>query len=297
MRLSVVGDVHVGNQVSTRTDDYFETCKRKLRFIFENCDGVVFLGDIFNTPVIDTGKLFEICGLFMEYPKVEKYTILGNHDVYNMNESTLYKTSLGLLELMGLITLIPPYQSIVLGNKLSISAMPLNFDEAINCPTPNRATIVLGHHFFGLNCSDSLSQEDLDRLYPDAKFIFLGHDHQPYEPVGRVYRPGSLLRNAATDYNRIRKPTIYLLDTDNLKLSELEVPAEEGCKIFIDNVIVKKREKLIESLDKALKLNTIQKANSTPENSMLSILKELKAPREVMDYLVQTCKVMGVQLK
>lgn len=296
MRLLVVGDVHIGNQVSTRIDDYFETCKRKLRFVFENCDIAVFLGDIFNTPVIDTGKLFEICGLFMEYPNVRKYTILGNHDLYNMNESTLYKTSLGLLELMGLITLIPPYQSILVDDKLSLSAMPLNFSEVINCPTPNLATIVLGHHFFGLNCSDSLRQEDLDRLYPCAKFIFLGHDHQYYEPVGRVYRPGSLLRNAATDYNRNRKPIVYAIDTDTLDLiGEIEIPAEDGKAVFLDNAVVKKREKFMESLDKVLNLKPIQ--SETSKASMLSILSELETPKNIMDYISQTCKVAGVPLK
>jgi DNA repair exonuclease SbcCD nuclease subunit len=290
MKIAVVGDTHIGNQVSTRSDNYFDTCLNKLRQIFEANEVVFFLGDIFNTPVIDTGKLFEVCSLFMEYPQVKKYTILGNHDVYNMNENTLFKTSLGMVVLMGLITLIQDSNVEVGG--LTFGAMTLNFKDR----KPNSADIILGHHFYNLNCSDSYSDEELNELYPKAKLIFLGHDHQHYEPSEKVYRPGSLLRNASTEYNRTRKPVYYQLDTEANSLSKVKVEALDGNQVFIDNVAIKKRERFIENLERTIALCS-EKATTESKYSMLEILKEIKTPRRSMEYISQTCKVLGVQLK
>ena len=295
MKIAVVGDVHIGNQVSTRLDNYFETCLNKLKQIFEENETVFFLGDIFNTPVIDTGKLFEVCSLFMEYPKVKKYTILGNHDVYNMNENTLFKTSLGMMVLMGLIYLVKPGNPVFVGNSTLVGAMPLNFKDTIPNP-PDNADILLGHHFFELNCSDSYSGADLHNLYPKAKVIFLGHDHQHYERVGRVYRPGSLMRNASTEYNRTRKPIYYRLDLDTFDLEKIEVKALDGKEVFIDNVAIKKRERFIENLERTIALCS-EKTTTESKYSMLEILKEIKTPRKPMEYISQTCKVLGVQLK
>lgn len=292
-KIAVVGDVHISSGVSTRTDDYFSTCKNKLVQIFEKNDVVFFLGDIFDRPVIPTDKLYEICTLFMQYHNVRKYTILGNHDVFNMNEKTLFKTSLGLLNLLGLITVLKSNEVAELKDcNLRVGSMALNFSEV----EPLDTDIVLGHHFYNLNCTDSFCKKDFDRLFPKAKYIFLGHDHEAYQPEDRVYRAGSLLRNAATEYNKKRKPVYYQLDSETGELLIQPIIAKEGKDIFVDNIQLKKREKYIEDLNTMIAKYS-EKIETNEKYSMVEILKEIKTPEKAMKYISQTCKVLGVPLK
>lgn len=296
-KVAIVGDLHIGNQVSTRTDDYFQTCLNKLKQVLENNDYIFVLGDFFHTPSIDNAKLFEIYSLLKEYPSREVYTILGNHDVYNMNESTLYKTSLGILELVGAIKILKENDIVELGEGLAFESMPLNFkDLKKNC----HDLFFLGHHFYNLNCQDSLNSDMLKELYPNAKGFFFGHDHSYYEPINNVYRPGSLLRNANTDYNRIRKPVYYQITTEEygqgLPFREVPIQCLDGKDVFVDNKVTKKRERFIENLEKTIQLCS-EKVNTETKYSMIEILKEIKTPRKAYEYIAQTCKVIGVNLK
>lgn len=297
MIVRVVGDLHIAQGVSTRTDNYLETCLNKLRQVLEGADVVFCLGDFFNTPVVNTEIVSEVYSLLKEYPNTEVYTILGNHDVYNMNENSVYKTSLGLLELVGAIKILKENDIVELGEGLVFEAMPLNFkDLKKNC----HDLFFLGHHFYNLNCQDSLNDDMLKELYPNAEGFFFGHDHQYYEPTNNVYRPGSLLRNANTDYNRVRKPIYYQITTEEYKqgLPFREVPIQclDGKDVFVDNMVIKKREKFIASLERTIQLCS-EKVDTETKYSMLEILKEIKTPRKAYEYISQTCKVVGVNLK
>lgn len=291
MKINIIGDLHIANTVSTRTDNYFETCLNKLKQVLQ-ADVVFCLGDFFNTPVVNTEIVSEVYTLLKEYSNTKVYTIVGNHDCYNMNESTLYKTSLGLLELVGAVTILQGDKTVTIDNT-TFEAIPLNFkDFKVN----KNNSIFLGHHFYGLTCSDSLNENILNEYYPNRTAVFLGHDHQPYETINNVYRPGSLLRNANTDYNRNRKPFYYQIDTDTKQITPIGITCKDGNGIFIDNLVIKRREKFIENLENTI-ARCSKKINTDKRYSMIEALSEVKTPKKCFDYIVATCKTMNVSIK
>ena len=293
-KIAIVGDVHIATGVSTRKDNYFETCLGKLRQIFDNNDYIIFGGDLFHTPVLPLDKFYSVYLLFKEYQNTKEfYSIVGNHDLFNMNEQTLYKTSLGLLELTGLIHILREGEILEISNKARFEATALNFGELKPSEHDN---YFLFHHFYNLNCQDSLNDEMLNSMFPNMLGCFCFHDHETYEPLNGVYRPGSLMRNAATEYNKKRIPVYYQIDSKTGEISLQTIVAQRGEDIFVDNALIKKRERFIEDLNNTINMYS-EKIETNEKYSMIEILKEIKTPRKSMEYIMQTCKVLGVPLK
>lgn len=204
MNIAIIGDVHINKFLGSRTDDYLEACINKLEQVLQNNDFVFCLGDMFHATTIDLESLSKVYTLFKSYRSTtDIVTIIGNHDCYNMNENSLYRTSLGFLELLGVIKILRPNDYFEVGEGLCFKALPLNFKDI----QPDKdECFFLGHHYYGLNCADSLSEDMLKEYYPNSLGFAFGHEHQPFPTIEcngvNIYRPGSLLRNAATDYNK-----------------------------------------------------------------------------------------------
>ena len=301
MKIAFVGDIHIGNQVRSRIDDYFETCLNKLEQVFSANDIVVFLGDIFNTPAMELFKIQQVYTLFMKYSQVKKYAILGNHDVYNMNCNTLSKTTLGLFQMLECLDIVME-EPIEITTDMKICALPLKYEDV----KPNNAidenTIVLGHHFFNLPVPDSLSPEKLEKYFPKVRFYFFGHDHQSYEPFNdghiTVLRPGSLLRNAATTYNFEKVVGYYRYDTDLEDVSFVSIDYKPANEVFEKESLNRTNYKHMVYLDNLEKVidSYSKQMNNCSKESLLSVLKELNTPEPCMQYIAEAHKVLGVEL-
>ena len=301
MNIAIIGDTHLAKTVGSRTDNYAETCLNKLEQVLSQNDYVFCLGDFFNTAVVDTDLVGSVYTLLKNYRNTELITIIGNHCCFNMNENSLYRTSLGLLELTGVIKVLRPNDYFEVGEGLCFKALPLNFKDI---KPDNDSCFFLGHHYYGLNCADSLSEDMIKEYFPNSLGLALGHEHQPFPTVEcngvNIYRPGSLLRNAATDYNKKRKPFYYQITLDEWKqglpFRPIQLDCAEGKDIFVDNIVIKRREKFLENVDRVIKLCS-EKVNSDTKYSMVEALKEIKTPARSFDYIVKTCKTLGIPLK
>ena len=296
-KITIVGDVHIGNQVRSRKDDYFETCLLKLREIFSKSTNVIFLGDLFNTPTLELYKIQRVATLFLEFSHVNKYAIIGNHDVYNMNIQTLDRTALGLLSYFGLRILTPDDNGIEICGK-TFDTLPLRFDDITDDAT-RTSDILLGHHFFCLPCEDSLQTQYFHKS--SYKAIFLGHDHKEYEPQDKVYRPGSLLRNAATEYNFSRKPCYLVLNEDfTVDRFDLTI-AQNASEVFTDesfNQDAWRKRVFVEQIDTLINKYSgqLKVADKQSNYSLLEAFKELKPPKKCYNYLKSVYNVMGLNL-
>ena len=81
-----------------------ETALNKIAYIAENNDKVIFLGDMFHTCANNT-LFFNTVYKFFSKPEFEgKFiSILGNHDIFHNNQASINRTTIGSLELTGVL--------------------------------------------------------------------------------------------------------------------------------------------------------------------------------------------------
>lgn len=302
MKIAIIGDVHINKFLGSRTDDYLEVCLNKLEQVLQSNDFVFCLGDMFHATTTDLESLSKVYTLFKSYcSTTEVVTIIGNHDCFNMNENSLHRTSLGFLELLGVVRVLRPNDYFEVGGGLCFKALPLNFKDI---QPDNDSCFFLGHHYYGLNCADSLSEDMIKEYFPNSLGFAFGHEHQPFPIVEcngvNIYRPGSLLRNAATDYNKKRKPFYYQTTLEEwkqgLQFRPIQLNCAEGKDIFVDNIVIKKREKFLENVDRVIQLCS-EKVDTETRYSMIETLKEIKTPRRCFEYIIKTCKALNVNIK
>ena len=240
--IAFVGDIHLQfNNPASRTDNYFMTILGKIEQIMKKNKYIVSLGDIFSNPVLDTQAIIILIQLLQKYKDRggEFYEIAGNHTIYSWQLKTINKTTLGLLHKLGLIKILDRSGNVEGAiPKLEIDSytiIPGLLNEPKNILVPegdNNILVAHAYYEFERDKKHSLEFKDLEES--NYKFIFLGHDHEPYKSkiVGKsiLYRPGSLAREAAHSYNFTRGINYYQLDLDigEVKLVKVEAaPAEE----------------------------------------------------------------------
>ena len=230
MRIAIIGDIHIrdkDNTVRSRIDNYLETCLRKLETIADKHDYVIILGDVFHKHVVPIETINTIFYRLNKY-KDKLYTILGNHDAFYRTEN-LDKTAIGLLSNMGIFKIVT--DTFQIGDE--------SFDVVSVVPKlekpKNLSKYLLGHCYFEKTENTESIKESL--RYPDLeccdyKYVFLGHEHTPMEPIKigdtTLIRNGSLTRNDSSDYN-LRRTEIYysVLENGELTIEVLNVEAPE----------------------------------------------------------------------
>lgn len=299
-KIAIVGDVHIASNVSSRVDDYFNTCLNKIKEISEENDSIIFLGDLFNTPTIQNNYFVELYNLFTYYKNKGKkfYSIIGNHDIYNEREESLYKSTLGLCEITGLIEIIKPNMPISIG-KYNFHTSYVNFNKAkehIKTLKLNENDILLLHHFFD-DQYEGFTYEDIKDI--GCKNIFLGHEHSPFPELRKVYkeftayRSGSLLRNSSIQYN-LERDIFYFVLEDEVKCYKLE-NVKSAKDIFTQQAYSQ------ENLSKKIFLQNINDVigkytnNISTQNkfSISCILTELNTPISSLNYIKSKYESIG----
>lgn len=239
---------------ANRIDNYFEALTKKLSCILNDNKYVVILGDITEFPVLDMQGIIILIGMLQRHKAKggEVYSLVGNHDIYNWNISTITKSTLGLLAKLGLITIIDrsgevpesldAVEAIELGGWW-IECTLLKTPHNDLLPAKSEKSILIGHNYFafGRDPKHSLEYEEIAKL--GYKYIFLGHDHENYKPkvleTGILYRPGSLGRQTTHPYNFTRKIQYCQLDLITEKVKEVEIPFEPASEVFSVEAIEK----------------------------------------------------------
>ena len=296
--VAVVGDVHLMSANSSprsRKDNYFLSTMSELDKIFKANDIILFLGDVFDTPVLAGRSLYHVFNLLKYYHKLGKkfYTIVGNHDIYAYNIESLPKTSLGLTFTVGFLK----NHKRIMVHDVIFDGMPFKSKaEVVPRMEHSNTSILLGHYFYNFNLDPEYSLTDDMIKEMNYDYLLLGHDHKPYpeQQIGktRLLRGGSIARNSADQFNLYRKPCYYQFVIDRSGISEInyiEIPDTKfGKEIFIDEVFNQNTDytndySSITDVDDILKQFT--KKSIVAKYTITDALSDLHAPNLNFDYI------------
>ena len=274
---------------STRKDNYFEASMQKLEFLLQNCDVLIQAGDFFDKARTEDVVKNRILNLLNRY-KVPIYVVPGNHDVENDLLETLPNTSLANLAYHNAVTILTPDKIWnIEGLKIGVldfyveKAKKQSFDEV---------DVVVGHHFYNWfrDPSKSIEPQDVDKY--NTNYLILGHDHEPHEDLQLgntiIIRTGSILRTELASYTNWHSPCFHIIEVNGSKYSpikKIEIPYTPFELAFLheEKKTFKKCAKLVSEIKAFLENIELQSENKKSIGEIL--IKELKAPKEVVEYL------------
>lgn len=108
LRFLIVGDVHWrSTNPKSRLDNYHEAIRAKILECWEigrekQVDAILQTGDLLHSPFITYSTLGELMRLIGQAP-APFFAVAGNHDLFEKNPGSLYRTPLGLLYHVGLV--------------------------------------------------------------------------------------------------------------------------------------------------------------------------------------------------
>jgi DNA repair exonuclease SbcCD nuclease subunit len=237
MRLLYFTDTHIrGTSPRGRTDDFFDSMKRKLNEIIhiakENkIDYVLHGGDVFDRPNLSPAVVREFAQLFRKFPS-PVYAIAGNHDIYGHNPATVDRTMLGLLEAFGVLTLIKQHDLIELTDgriKLQLTGQPFHYDldkrniaDDYAVTNQTKADYCI-HMVHGMLVEKALPEgvphtmvSSLLEMQSDADILLTGHYHggfpMQHKDSKYIINPGSIARLSNQQAEIRRIPQVVLID-------------------------------------------------------------------------------------
>lgn len=278
----VVGDLHFRDRLSY--SDYINRDTEKdeiLNFIIdqsEDCDSVVFVGDIFDRrdPVASVNR--EACAFFERFKRKQLYIISGNHDKKASGGTTAldYLREIGdkhwkiftrpqsRIEIQGRTVDFLPY---MYKGELGVE----NTDTAVTeiMSHLQEADILFHHHSVSDTMAGDVStntfsgeivlpKAELEQTY---KLVVGGHIHSP-GIYGRTVVTGSVFNTTVGESGKI----LWKIDPKNLSVKQIKLPGRGIYKVEVDSLgaipqlpknsivkcIVKDRSVNIEELKKHL---------------------------------------------
>lgn len=297
--IAFVGDIHLQfTNPSSRIDNYFEAILNKIKQITRDNKYIISLGDLLSNPVLDIQGTMIFIELLKEYKDnggtfIE---IMGNHTVYNWQLSSINKTTLGLLNKLGLIQILD--RSNQISNAISkleirdwtiIPALLNNPKDLIAAPT--NKSIMVAHSYYNFERDKKHSLEYNELVDLGYRYYFFGHDHAPSPSKiigsGILYRPGSLAREAAHSYNFDRKIQYYQLDLDTDKIHSIEIECEPASEVFSIEANEKHNDK---TPNYVYDLQALMDSFKQKKTANISIRKMLENNKEIPDRIVNFIK-------
>ena len=240
MKIAIVGDPHISTGFRARVDDYLRTVLKKIEYIAENNDAVIFLGDVFDTSAMPTYVFNATYSALSKYEN-KLHTILGNHDMFHRNVKSIHRTTIGSLDLTKTIKVhIKPFE---IGGVTFVPIMTDDEFEHIPVDDDNDSVLLCHKYYEMLVCpEESFDESELQEL--NYKYVFMGHDHMPYEPLDlgntTLYRPGSLTRTTVDSYNEKRDIRYYQLETETMLVTPQLVPSLPSSDVYLKGSFDKK---------------------------------------------------------
>lgn len=301
-RIGIALDLHcrMGNPVS-RKDNYFEACMKKFEFLLKNCDILLQAGDVFTKSREEDICKNRMLSLLNRYG-IPMCIVPGNHDIENDVLDSLVKTSLGNLASNPNVTILSSDKIWnIAGIKVGVLAYDIKEAKVQTFSEP--VDIVIGHHFYNWERDLNLSLTDEDILRYNAKYVFLGHDHEPHKTVQvgntKIYRYGSVMRENLMAYTQNHHPCFAEIIVDsNGNMSEpelIEIPHAPFEDVFRweEKKIFKKCTKLISDIKDFLGSMDIKSEDQRTISSIL--INDLKAPEDVVNYLQLVYRINHIQ--
>ena len=225
MKLLYFTDAHLrGTTPRSRNDDYLLAMEQKFDEISEiirdnNIEAVLNGGDLFHTP----SPAYSVVSTFTKKMKswgIPIYSVIGSHDRYGYNASTLNRTAKGMLEAAGIVQIIDSPLEIskglfICGNShdIDLDDSPLNYymPRPENCEYMIQLVhgMLVETPFFGKHTLI----KDVDT---DADLVLIGHFHFGFGPIVKGKTTYLNIGSLGRVENVVRKfpPSILIINTD-----------------------------------------------------------------------------------
>lgn len=225
MRFLTIGDLHLRAQkpVHRKDTDYVNTIFEKLEEVFDmavqyTCTFVLCTGDVFDAPDVSLSVVTRFARFLQDHREVPFVTIIGNHDIYGLNEESLSRSPLGVLSGAGLIHILPEFECESMRVSKAVFVPCHAFEDIPKIPNYDSGNVyVLVIHKQIVPTShrvhfEHLCTEDLSNDYP-YDLIICGDYHcefyeerKIHERKQIIYNTGSLMRESASYENFYRTP-------------------------------------------------------------------------------------------
>lgn len=203
-----------------RTDDYWATQERKIRFILEQAQAsppLLVAGDFFHQP--RPGPFLEkwVIDLLNEYG-VKPVVVPGQHDLPGHSLDQIGDSGLGVLAAAGVIELLNNQQFSTLHNNIYIQGCSYGENPIQTLPSSEKrfVRILLWHHMV-INSEPLWPGQVADKAlgllkkYPQFDLITTGDNHQTFavaSPDGRwLVNAGSMMRMTAAQVDH--RPCVF----------------------------------------------------------------------------------------
>jgi exonuclease SbcD len=296
-----ITDLHLQTEkIRTRKDDSLLTISDKLDFVVSFCKNnnvnkILIGGDIFSYPNVGyktAGIFADIFDRAYKRNKIRCFIILGNHDYYYSQKTTINSSIFNLVKYYTWITLLD-------GNPKEFNDVILHgidFKSDMLCKyivKSNKFKILLLHQMFYGKKKDFIINEDVlaygvNSFRTNFDLVLTGHNHLGFNEIknkdGTIFcNPGSLLRTNRTDAKYGIGPKLILIKTGNKNIIEyIDVPCKKDIFTetnniieindnfeFIDELMIEKI-KMIKSEDDIVK--TIKSVGLKVSNEVLNLI-------------------------
>lgn len=272
MKFLFFTDTHIrGSNPRSRKDNFFETLKEKLNELVDvakenKVDHVIFGGDFFDRPDISLAVVKDFIKIIKNFP-LPILCVIGNHDVYGQNPSTVNRTILGLLEELGIVEFLNNTPKIMITeSKKTIQITGSHYYYDIDGPEKDSYIVKEKNCDFSIHVTHGFllekpfNDEVRYTLIDDiasltlADITLVGHYHSGFgiKKYNDKYfvNPGAISRISSTVSEIYRIPSYALIDIDkNINISIFKLQCAKNGEDVLD------REKLLIEQNKTILFN------------------------------------------
>jgi len=304
MKFICCADLHFTDKTPpNRVDNYFETQCQKLHFILHHTEinnaALLVAGDIFDSAKAPYKVTKRIMNIIQKY-NVPIYITFGQHDL-NYHKKGLENTPLGTLSTLENITILQNDKTVNVGG-ITIIGAGWNEEPEIE------ADILITHQMITHKGPLFPGQKDYStarrtlKKYPWAKVIVSGDNHEAFVlrmKKQKLINCGSMMRKRKDQMWYF--PCIWLLDTDNWLIEEIEIDIQASSDVFDLEKI--EREEIQEDMQKQAKenindlidsLDMKEKTKPKFETMLARVIKKTKPNKNVVNIINDLMEEVGV---
>lgn len=219
----------------------FESLEWVLKYLKkEDINTIIHAGDVFDSSRVTTYPLKRTKELFKDF---DVYAIKGNHDDCNL----YHEEEISALDLIGVNAYNRPNSKTFDG--VNFVFCPWGYEIDANLIKNNKKNVLIAHGFPRDFLGDETSSEEnkADLLSNKTELFDLvvcGH----YHGIDEFSKGKTKYLNAGSSLsaygNEVHSPSIWILDTDNLKYSQVKIPVAvqlvcedtEDINTYLDNI-------------------------------------------------------------
>ncbi len=207
-------------------EDWMGAQENVLRFILDKARELkcplIINGDICDRSVSGVELVNWIMSIFQDYPDVVVYALPGNHDLPYHNMENIDRSAYGVLQKSGIFDITSNMFPFGTDTVESVAGNELIFIHRLIMEKDP-----------GFKMGDMLTADELLDLYPDAKYIFTGDNHDGFVHTRgdrSVINPGSPIRQSASQ--KEYTPRIYVVDILKNTTEKIDVPDPEDMVVI-----------------------------------------------------------------